>query len=277
MTKKTVCFLLLFLFCEAFFSRPFLARTLLEETPHENLSLPPPSIQDEEFVRRSERASRFVFSDLPRHLGYDLKESFWGLGALGLGVGIGITGIFYSQDKKIESSFAPHALFGETGDKVISHLGAPYTMAGVGFLTTMIGAKAHHKKLRTTGEAMLESLFWTELITFGLKYAFNRDRPDGSSRGFPSAHASGVFSTATVLEVMYGPKVGIPAYAAAALVSLARVDGYHHFPSDVIMGATLGSVIGYGTARFHKKLHHSFTLMPDIRPDHYGMMIYQAF
>jgi membrane-associated phospholipid phosphatase len=231
---------------------------------------------DEEYVQHSQKAEKFVFTDLPRHLGYDLKESFWGWGALGLGVGLAFTAGLHEKDHDIQSSFSPHALFGNTGDEVINQMGAPYTMAGVGVLTAVIGGATHNEKLWTTGESALESLFWTEIFTFAMKYAIDRDRPDGSKRGFPSGHASGAFSTATVFEVMYGPKVGVPLYAFASLVAIARVDSFKHFPSDVLMGAVLGSVIGYGTAHYHKKLH-SFAVQPDVGPDRYGLVLQHGF
>jgi membrane-associated phospholipid phosphatase len=233
--------------------------------------------KEEEYAEHSHKAFKFMFTDLPRHLGYDIKDSFWGWGSLGFAVGIGMVAGLHTQDNEIQSSFSPHALFGNTGDDVFSQMGAPYTMAGVSILTTIVGAGIHDKKLTTTGESMIESLFWSELITIGLKYAFNRTRPDGSAHGFPSAHASGVFSTATVLEMMYGPKVGVPMYAFATLVAIARVDSFNHFPSDVLMGAVLGSVIGYGTARYHKKLHNNFTVTPDLGRDHYGLLLNHDF
>ena len=124
---------------------------------------------------------------------------------------------------------------------------------------------------------MLESLFWTELFTVGLQYSIDRTRPDGSGHGFPSAHASGVFSTATVFEMMYGPKVGVPLYALATLVAIARVDSYKHFPSDVLMGAVLGSFIAYGTTKFHKKLHNNFALSPNVGKGRYGLLVSDDF
>lgn len=239
------------------------------------------SFQEKEgknFAVRSQKASRFVFSDLPRHLGHDIKESFWGWGSLGFGLGIAATAILHSQDRKIQARFGPNHLFGSTGNKVFNHLGAPYTLAGVGFLTLGIGKGIHNEKLALTGEAMLESLFWSMVLTYGMKFAFDQERPDGSRRGFPSAHASGAFSTATVLQVMYGPKVGVPAYAVATLIALSRVDSYKHFPSDILMGMTLGSVIGYGTARFHHKLHQKhLSIGPVVGPNSYGIFVTHDF
>lgn len=282
--KKTSLFLLCALaaqICLPFSSRADSAR--LEDVSQveladasETTETPLPK-KDEEFAERSHKAEKFTFKDLPKHLAFDIKDSFWGWGALGFAAGAGISAGVYTQDKSIEYSFQKNAMFGSTGDEVLSQMGAPYTMAGVGILTTIVGAGAHNEKLKTTGEAMLESLFWSELITLGAKYAFRRTRPDGSKNGFPSAHSAGVFSTATVLQMMYGWKAGVPAYAFASLVALARVDSYKHFPSDVLMGATIGTVIAYGTSKFHKQLHNNFSVMPDVGKDRYGLLLYHEF
>lgn len=247
------------------------------ETPSANDETVKIPKKDEEFGEHSRKATKFTFKDLPKHLAYDIKDSFWGWGALGFAVGAGISGGLYKKDKSIEYSFQPHAMFGSTGDKVISDIGSPYVMLGAGLVTTIVGAGVHNEKLTTTGESMMESLFWSELITMGAKYAFHRKRPDGGKNGFPSAHTAGAFSTATVLQMMYGWKAGVPAYALASLVALARVDAYKHFPSDVLMGATIGTVIAYGTSKFHKKLHNDFAIVPEVGKDRYGLLLYHEF
>src|SRR4030095_14874184 len=176
------------------------ASLLLAETSTETGSSAPtdslPKTQksaDEAFVERSQRAEKFVFTDLPKHLGYDLKESFWGFGSLGLGIGLAMTAGLHEKDDEIQFSFKPHALFGDNGDKVLQYVGAPYTMGGVGLIAALVGGFGHNEKLATTGEAVMEALFWTQLVTYGIKVAADRTRPDGTSLSFPSAHASGVF------------------------------------------------------------------------------------
>ena len=78
-------------------------------------------------------------------------------------------------------------------------------------------------------------------------------------------------------EMMYGPKVGVPLYALASLVAIARVDSFKHFPSDVLMGAVLGSFIAYGTTKFHKKLHNNFALSPNVGKGRYGLLVTHDF
>jgi membrane-associated phospholipid phosphatase len=69
----------------------------------------------------------------------------------------------------------------------------------------------------------------------------------GSS--FPSGHAAGVFSVATVVAARYQHKhrwVPWLAYGFATAISFSRVTTSSHFPSDVFLGAALG----YTIARF---------------------------
>lgn len=65
----------------------------------------------------------------------------------------------------------------------------------------------------------------------------------GSS--FPSGHAAGVFSVATVIANRYRNHKWAPvlAYGFATAVSFSRVTTASHFPSDVFLGAALGYTI----------------------------------
>ena len=65
----------------------------------------------------------------------------------------------------------------------------------------------------------------------------------GSS--FPSGHAAGVFSIATVVASRYHHHRWVPvlAYGFATAISCSRVTTLSHFPSDVFLGAALGYTI----------------------------------
>ena len=65
----------------------------------------------------------------------------------------------------------------------------------------------------------------------------------GSS--FPSGHAAGVFSVATVVASRYHKHAWVPwlAYGFASAISFSRVTTLSHFPSDVFLGAALGYTI----------------------------------
>lgn len=65
----------------------------------------------------------------------------------------------------------------------------------------------------------------------------------GSS--FPSGHAAGAFSVATVIASRYHNHKWVPwvMYGMATAISFSRVTTSSHFPSDVFLGAALGYTI----------------------------------
>jgi membrane-associated phospholipid phosphatase len=91
-------------------------------------------------------------------------------------------------------------------------------------------------------------------ITYGLKHAFNRQRPYDkypdkihlvgkaeSSPSFPSGHTTAAFALATSLSITY-PKwyVIAPSALWACGVGFARMNQGVHYPSDVLTGAAIG-------------------------------------
>jgi membrane-associated phospholipid phosphatase len=73
-----------------------------------------------------------------------------------------------------------------------------------------------------------------------LKRTVRSKRPDGSGMGFPSGHASGVFSAAAFVHERYGVAKAIPFYGLATLTAYSRVHRHHHFTRDVVGGAVVG-------------------------------------
>jgi membrane-associated phospholipid phosphatase len=108
-----------------------------------------------------------------------------------------------------------------------------------------LGALTQDARLQEFGRDATESLVDATLLVTGLKVAVGRQRPDGSDHySFPSGHAITAFCFAPVVTKYGGWEMGIPAYALATVTALARVEGSHHYLSDVAAGATLGILIG---------------------------------
>ncbi len=134
----------------------------------------------------------------------------------------------------------------------------------------LYGAKAHHEHEVQSGQAQLEALAVTGVVTTILKVTLRRQRPDSSdNHSFPSGHTSTMFATAATLNEFYSWKVSVPAYALAALTGLGRVSSGRHYISDVTAGATLGMVFGHAFGRFHRgKLgDHDVVILPVIDED----------
>ncbi|MBZ5523748.1 MAG: phosphatase PAP2 family protein [Acidobacteriia bacterium] len=127
----------------------------------------------------------------------------------------------------------------------------------------LVGWANGNRQMRETGvlggEAMVDGL----VVSEALKYAFQRQRPiegngaglffqSGSQKSFPSGHATMSFAFASVVAHEYpGWLSQTLAYGGATAISLARVTGKKHFPSDVFVGATVGYLIGRQVYRAH--------------------------
>lgn len=78
-----------------------------------------------------------------------------------------------------------------------------------------------------------------------LKRVVDKDRPNGERFSFPSGHMTNAMSGASYLHYRYGWKYGLPAYAAAAVVGVARVKGNFHRWEDVVAGAAIANISAY--------------------------------
>ena len=107
-----------------------------------------------------------------------------------------------------------------------------------------LGALTNDPKLQQFGRDATESLILSTALVSGMKYAVNRTRPDGGSLSFPSGHSITAFCIAPVVQKYWEWEAGIPAYLLATVTALARVEGFHHYFSDTIAGATLGIILG---------------------------------
>lgn len=66
-----------------------------------------------------------------------------------------------------------------------------------------------------------------------------RGRKEKSWHSLPSGHASGAVAVARAVARAW-PRATLPAYAAAAVMSAARVPTGMHYPSDVAAGVVIG-------------------------------------
>ncbi|HET9131838.1 MAG TPA: phosphatase PAP2 family protein [Terriglobia bacterium] len=137
----------------------------------------------------------------------------------------------------------------------ISNLGSGVALTAASLGVYGMGKLSHKSRLAETGVLAGEAVIDASIVTGVLKVAFNRERPDkpmgsgsfwGGGNSFPSGHAAATWSFATVIARRYRdkPLVGISAYGVATAVSFARVGGLNHYPSDVLVGATIGTLVG---------------------------------
>jgi membrane-associated phospholipid phosphatase len=145
-------------------------------------------------------------------------------------------------------------------------LGAPAVLFAVGQFD-------HNPHARETGilagEAVLDGL----VVEQGVKLMTWRERPSvdnakgkfwqssaGWDSSFPSSHSLLVWSSAAVMAEEYPSRlVQVGVYTLATGVSLTRVLGQQHFPSDVLVGSALGWMVGHYVYKKHHHWQPSFT------------------
>jgi hypothetical protein len=140
----------------------------------------------------------------------------------------------------------------------IGDAAAGAALIGTGYL---IGRWSHNDRLAEASSLSAEAVLTAGLWSSALKSISARTRPAGDARGkffnyhpapgetigsFPSGHATGAFTVATVFAGVYNDKkwVSWVAYGTASLIGVSRVAQARHFPSDVIVGGLLGNSIG---------------------------------
>ena len=126
---------------------------------------------------------------------------------------------------------------GPNGDTVGKWAGHRWTVLGQMAVIPTLGWALGHDGLRDAGLLLWPAQLATQAVVQGLKYTTRRARPDGGElRSFPSGHAAGTWTTATVLYDRLGPRVGIPAYVVAAYIGLSRLQANKHHLGDVLFG-----------------------------------------
>jgi hypothetical protein len=118
-----------------------------------------------------------------------------------------------------------------------------------------IGCGKHNSYLRDTGFKALAAMGAAGTADLALKLTFDRQFPTtpgstgkfwGGGRSFPSGHSAVSFAFAAVVAHRYPHNKWVKwgAYALATGVSLSRYPAKKHYPSDILIGATLGYVTG---------------------------------
>ena len=114
------------------------------------------------------------------------------------------------------------------------------------------------KKTRKVGIISVAALLGTVLINNGcLKLLVQRLRPFYTFQeiqilvptprefSFPSGHTSSAFAAATVFYRKLPKEIGISAVVLAGLIGFSRIYVGVHYPTDVLVGAVLGTVVAF--------------------------------
>lgn len=172
------------------------------------------------------------------------------------------TGAFLATDTDISNKLP------NTDDQIrishrVSQIGSAYTLYGASGAFYLIGRLKDSDRLRETGWLSVMAITHSQIVVGALKLAAGRERPednDGQGRfwkgktSFPSGHAISNWAFASVVAAEYPDNrlVQVGAYSLATIVSVSRVTGRRHFPSDVVVGSAMGFLIGRYIVRAHQ-------------------------
>ena len=182
----------------------------------------------------------------------------------------GATAALIATDRKVSRAL-PNTSDQKVISRYIAQPGAAYTTLPVAAGFYIIGALVDSAKARETGVLSFEALTDSAIVVTVLKSVTQRERPEqnaGNGRffaggnGFPSGHSILGWSLASVVAHEYHDSAFVPlvAYGLAGLVSVSRVTGRNHFPSDVVVGGGMGWFIGryvYQTHQDHALHKHA--------------------
>lgn len=169
--------------------------------------------------------------------------------------------------------------------------GPMYATAGMFGLMYGFGKVFNNDKMVETTRLMGHSLIITGIYTTALKVLIGRARPymksgphayrpfnfkfDAHYMSMPSGHTSSAFALVTVLAKQYNSwYVKVPAYTFASCVAMQRMNADKHWVSDLIIGGTLGYLIGSAVVARHNKKKTGFSLEPYFNGQQAGFAIH---
>jgi len=166
-------------------------------------------------------------------------------------------------DREIAENFNLHRTLGKEVDETVAIVGGPgvhFAATGLWYAISVDKGDELNKQRAWT---MMKALSITGATTIGLKLIVNSDTPNDKWLAWPSGHTASSFTIASVLDELYGPEVGWPAYLAAGFVGYRMMDSGDHWASDVVFGAVLGWIVGHHIGGQHKALElGGFEVLP---------------
>jgi membrane-associated phospholipid phosphatase len=154
--------------------------------------------------------------------------------------------ILKAINQQKETNFKNNFFNATANSVTVINLAAPLSLLTAGIIKK-------DKKLQQHALFMAGGYIVSTIVTQGAKRIIQRERPfntysfitkrsEGGGYSMPSGHTSAAFNTATALSLLY-PKwyVIAPSFVWASLVGYSRMYQGVHYPSDVVVGALVGS------------------------------------
>lgn len=150
--------------------------------------------------------------------------------------------------------------------KFITHLGDEgYVWIAIAVILLFV--KKYRKVGLMVGASLLGSLVFNNML---VKNLVARPRPyrmietlsilipEPGEYSFPSGHTSSSFAAGVVLYLMLPKKYGVPAMILAFLIGISRLYVGVHYPTDVLGGMVMGTVLAVATVKITELIEKKF-------------------
>jgi membrane-associated phospholipid phosphatase len=240
------------------------------------------------FLPAGEDPENRLVTPLMKHLAHDQKQ-FWAEGfhwrwpeVKGVAPFAAFTAGLVASDAALSRRVPASAAQIDRSQRISDY--ATYSLLGTAGAAYFWGHIIHDDHLRETGFLAGEAAVNSTAVAYLLKIVTGRPRPlDGDRNGmgrffrepfsnggasFPSEHSALAWSVASVVAHEYpGTLTKIAAYGLASTVTVTRVTGKQHFPSDVVVGSALGWYFARQVYRAHHDPELGGTSWGDLQED----------
>lgn len=178
--------------------------------------------------------------------------------------GLAVVGITMTADESLQQWITSGRNSGldQTARFLAEPFGNPYYAGGATLMSYIIACHSGHERWAQVSSDAFQSVMISSGITLFLKAAFHRHRPreqteldpyvfdgpslSGDNLSFPSGHTTIAFALATSLSLSFDRwYYSVPLYGLATLTAWERIYNFEHWPSDVMLGAAIGSTVGW--------------------------------
>ena len=236
-----------------------------------------PETVSEQPLLDQEEKSGISFKSFHRDLGKNFLGLFsrenvlpFSIGVLGTGVSLELDDNLHDYFRNVDDLGQENRRFPAVGDVGAVLANRWFLLVGTGSLV-LAAHSTSNERFQDMTYAWTQGYVLNNLLTEALKRGVRRERPNGqNTRSFSSGHAANAFTFATIVSHYYGPRAGIPAYGIAGFVALSRMEKNVHYLSDVVMGATLGYIVGKTVVRGRDKTSR-VSWLPIVSPEGEGV------
>lgn len=148
------------------------------------------------------------------------------------------------QEKQVRNkTLGSSSHYGDMLGQLIPNVMYVGTMGALGLLDQ---PKAYDRAI-----GMFKATLYSSTVTNVLKYTVREPRPYSRTTltSFPSGHTTTAFAFSGFVAAEHGWAWGVPAVLMSTFVGYSRINDNAHYLHDVVAGATIGWVYGWGMSK----------------------------